>query len=244
MPIFYEKAGTLRLGFSEKPYRDHMTRLWIQMALLALGILLLAFAGSLLFIRRITGPLTELARAANEVDRGELDVRVKVRGRDEVAALGTSFNHMISSLQTYTRRLEEQAMELKRAMNNAMGTINTYGHTTVCQGSLYFTCKAMSDQFTEGKFTAGSKFYWQADTGNAEFILFVGANPYEANYGPPLRVQKITQGIVDGRMKIAVVTSRTARRRSRPRALKKSRSSSRPGGICRPPSSMQSGGRP
>ena len=34
----------------------------------------------------------------------------------------------------------------KRVVNNAMGSINTHGHTTVCQGSLYFTCKAMSDQ--------------------------------------------------------------------------------------------------
>jgi tetrathionate reductase subunit A len=103
----------------------------------------------------------------------------------------------------------------KRVVNNAMGSVNTHGHTTVCQGSLYFTCKAMSDQFTEGKFTGGSKFYWQADTGNAEFILFVGANPYEANYGPPLRVQKITQGIIDGRMKIAVVDPRCSKTAAR-----------------------------
>jgi hypothetical protein len=67
---------------------------------------------------------------------------------------------------------------LKRLANGGLGSNNTHGHTTVCQGSLYFTCKAMSDQFVEGKFTAGSKFYWQADTGNAEFILFVGASPY------------------------------------------------------------------
>jgi len=103
----------------------------------------------------------------------------------------------------------------KRVVNNAMGSVNTHGHTTVCQGSLYFTCKAMSDQFSEGKFTGGSKFYWQADTGNAEFILFVGANPYEANYGPPLRVQKLTQGLVDGRMKIAVVDPRCSKTASR-----------------------------
>jgi tetrathionate reductase subunit A len=104
---------------------------------------------------------------------------------------------------------------LKRLANNALGSVNTHGHTTVCQGSLYFTCKAMSDQFVEGKWTAGSKFYWQADTGNAEFILFVGSNPYEANYGPPLRVQKVTQGIVDGRMKIAVVDPRCSKTAAR-----------------------------
>ncbi len=104
---------------------------------------------------------------------------------------------------------------LKRFVGNALGTVNAHGHTTVCQGSLYFTCKAMSDQFTEGKFTGGSKFYWQADTGNAEFIIFVGANPYEANYGPPLRVQKITEGMIDGRMKIAVIDPRCSKTASR-----------------------------
>ncbi len=100
---------------------------------------------------------------------------------------------------------------IKRFFADGLGTINTHGHTTVCQGSLYFTCKAMSDQFVEGKFTDGSKFYWQADTGNAEFILFVGASPYEANYGPPMRAGKVTQSIVDGGRKIAVVDPRCSK---------------------------------
>lgn len=104
---------------------------------------------------------------------------------------------------------------LKRFANNALGSANTHGHTTVCQGSLYFTCKAMSDQFEEGKWTGGSKFYWQADTGNAEFILFVGASPYEANYGPPLRVQKLTQGLIEGTLRIAVVDPRCSKTAAR-----------------------------
>jgi anaerobic selenocysteine-containing dehydrogenase len=102
-----------------------------------------------------------------------------------------------------------------RFTRDAFGSVNAHGHTTVCQGSLYFTCKAMSDQFEEGRFTGGSKFYWQADTGNAEFILFVGASPYEANYGPPLRVQKLTEGMVDGRLKIAVVDPRCSKTAAR-----------------------------
>ncbi|MGD9972374.1 MAG: molybdopterin-dependent oxidoreductase [Desulfatirhabdiaceae bacterium] len=100
---------------------------------------------------------------------------------------------------------------LKNFFGKSLGTVNTHGHTTVCQGSLYFTGKAMSDQFVEGKWTDGAKFYWQADTGNAEFAIFVGSSPYEANYGPPLRIQKITEGIVDGRMKIVVIDPRCSK---------------------------------
>ena len=73
----------------------------------------------------------------------------------------------------------------------------------------------MSDQFVEGKWSGGSKFYWQADTGNAEFILFVGANPYEANYGPPLRGAKMTTGMAEGRLKIAVADPRCSKTASR-----------------------------
>ncbi len=104
---------------------------------------------------------------------------------------------------------------LKDFFGKAIGTTNTHGHTTVCQGSLYFTGKAMSDQFIEGKWDGGDKFYWQGDTGNAEFVIFVGSNPYEANYGPPLRIQKITEGLVDGRMKIVVVDPRCSKTASR-----------------------------
>lgn len=104
---------------------------------------------------------------------------------------------------------------LRRFAGTAMGSVNTHGHTTVCQGSLYFTCKAMSDQFVEGKWTGGSKFYWQGDTGNAEFILFVGASPYEGNYGPPLRGVKLTDGISNNGMKIAVVDPRCSKTAAR-----------------------------
>ena len=116
----------------------------------------------------------------------------------------------------YWGRLKGGRAELlKRLAGTAMGSANTHGHTTVCQGSLYFTCKAMSDQFVEGKFTDGSKFYWQADTGNAEFIIFVGANPYEANYGPPLRAVKLTEGQLNRGMKIAVVDPRCSKTAAR-----------------------------
>ena len=39
----------------------------------------------------------------------------------------------------------------------------------------------------------------------------MGANLYEANYGPPLRNVKLTQGIVDNGMKIAVVDPRCSK---------------------------------
>jgi len=37
-PIFEGKAGTLRIGFSETPYRQKVLHLWLEMSLLTIGI--------------------------------------------------------------------------------------------------------------------------------------------------------------------------------------------------------------
>ena len=105
-------------------------------------------------------------------------------------------------------RLKAGRAEVYKRLADALGTTNAHGHTTVCQGSLYFTCKAISEQYVEGKFTDGKKFYWQADTANSRFILFVGANLFEANYGPPNRAVRLTGNLVNGRTKIAVADPR------------------------------------
>lgn len=96
----------------------------------------------------------------------------------------------------------------------SFGTVNLHGHTTVCQGSLYFTGKAMSEQLDfdekKGKFdwTGGKKFYWQGDLSGAEFAIFVGSNVYEGGYGPPLRVNRITQAVTEGKLKFVVIDPR------------------------------------
>ncbi len=115
LPIFAGKAGLLRLGVSEKPYRDQVVQLWLQMSGLTLVILLLGLGGSLLFIKRVTGPLAELAKAAEKIDEGNLEVKVAARSHDEVGKLTSAFNHMIRRVKDYTQRLEEKTTELDRA---------------------------------------------------------------------------------------------------------------------------------
>ena len=104
---------------------------------------------------------------------------------------------------------------LRRFISESFGSTNAHGHTTVCQGSLYFGGKAMSEQFTEGKWQKGAKAYWQADVAGSEFVIFVGASPFEANYGPPWRTSAITDGIASGRLKIAVVDPRLSKTASK-----------------------------
>jgi len=105
-------------------------------------------------------------------------------------------------------RLKGGRSDFMKRFGAAYGTTNLHGHTTVCQGSLYFTCKAISEQYLGGSFADGKKFYWQSDLENARFVLFVGANLFEANYGPTNRTVRLTENLVTGFTKIAVVDPR------------------------------------
>ena len=105
-------------------------------------------------------------------------------------------------------RMKGGRTDLYKRFADALGTVNAHGHTTVCQGSLYFTSKAISEQYVDGKFSDGKKFYWQADTENSRFVFFVGANLFEANYGPPNRSIRLTANLANGYTKIAVADPR------------------------------------
>jgi signal transduction histidine kinase len=71
----------------------------------ASGGILLAIIFSLWIAARVSRPVEELARAAEEVASGSWDTRVPVRGNDEVGVLARSFNHMTEELENQRERL-------------------------------------------------------------------------------------------------------------------------------------------
>jgi two-component system response regulator HydG len=154
-PIFEGRAGILRMGFSEEPYRRQVTHLWLDMSGLTLAILLLALGGSLLFLRRIFRPLDSLSEATARIDKGELNVRVPVEGQDELGNLAVSFNHMVARVEEYTQKLEEQTLDLERAHHQtrtfcgivqeigALRTLSEIGRLLIGKFQAILVCKHM-----------------------------------------------------------------------------------------------------
>jgi nitrogen fixation/metabolism regulation signal transduction histidine kinase len=70
----------------------------------AFGILI-TISISMAIAVRVSRPIEELARAAEEVAHGNWEVRVNARGRDEVGTLARSFNHMTAELAAQQERL-------------------------------------------------------------------------------------------------------------------------------------------
>ena len=52
------------------------------------------------------------------------------------------------------------------------------------------------------------KFYWQGDFENVEYILSVGSNLFDANYGPPNRNARLMPRLAQGEVKLTVVDPR------------------------------------
>jgi anaerobic selenocysteine-containing dehydrogenase len=66
----------------------------------------------------------------------------------------------------------------------------------------------MSEQYEYNKFGGGQKFYWQGDFENTEYILSVGSNLFDANYGPSNRNVRLIPRLVEGKTKMTVVDPR------------------------------------
>jgi signal transduction histidine kinase len=79
----------------------------------ALATVTLLFANGIalslgyLLSRSLSGRITELSRAAQEISEGRRDVRVRVAGRDELAELAEVFNRMAAQLERAERQQEQ-----------------------------------------------------------------------------------------------------------------------------------------
>jgi len=71
------------------------------------GLVLLLAAIASLVTRQVVIPVRLARQAAERLAAGNLEERLKVRGEDDLARLGTSFNEMASNLAQKIRQLEE-----------------------------------------------------------------------------------------------------------------------------------------
>ncbi|HEX5720249.1 MAG TPA: HAMP domain-containing protein [Thermoanaerobaculia bacterium] len=134
-----------------------------SLLLLISGILLAVLLPSYLFLsRRWIRPVITLAEAAALVRDGELDVRVSVPGRDEIAVLADSFNQMVDQLATNTAGLKQANVELGRSLgltDTIMGAVR--------EGLFLLT----PDLAIEAKYSAATRqIFGQEDLAGADFL--------------------------------------------------------------------------
>ena len=95
----------------------------VALAGLALVIVVLVIA--LLVTRQVVRPVRVAAETAGQLARGDLAKRIEVRGTDDLARLGQSFNDMAASLQRQFRRLEDLSRLQRRFTSDVSHELRT-----------------------------------------------------------------------------------------------------------------------
>ena len=91
----------------------------------ALPIIIALPIGVFALLHRLLLPVRVTAQAATKASEGDLDVRVDVRGDDEMADLGRAFNAMTSSLQDTISRYDELAKLQQRFVSDVSHELRT-----------------------------------------------------------------------------------------------------------------------
>jgi two-component system sensor histidine kinase BaeS len=92
-------------------------------ALIVVAVAAMAALSAWWIGRRVTTPIDRLREAATAFETGDLDSRVQVRGNDELARLGTSFNAMADALQDQERARRQLIADVAHELGNPVVTM-------------------------------------------------------------------------------------------------------------------------
>jgi len=103
-------SGRLLLLADWQPTRLFVDRLRDRFLTGGLIVFGLALAGGLVFSRRVSRPLRDIATAASDIAGGNLALQLPVRGSAEAVTVATAFNEMSASLRAAHDRLVHDAI--------------------------------------------------------------------------------------------------------------------------------------
>ncbi len=109
-----------------------MADLWELMFKIVMGSILWVLLAALIAVyfisERVIAPLRDISNAAKSFAKGKFDVRVPVKGNDEVAELAETFNNMAESLNNYDNMrntfMSDVSHDLRSPMTSIAGFVD------------------------------------------------------------------------------------------------------------------------
>ncbi|MFP4368132.1 MAG: ATP-binding protein [Candidatus Kapaibacterium sp.] len=115
----HTQLGVLRSSLFLSEINDFITQLNVEIIEVALIVVLISLFGVLLFSKNISRPINQLSQASRKVSTGDFDVKVHLRGHDEIKDLANSFNYMTEKIKDLFVKVTSQKDEL----NTLIGSI-------------------------------------------------------------------------------------------------------------------------
>ena len=94
-----EQAGDIRLGIPVQVINDEAGPILLNSIAVMLASFVLAVLLSIVLARGITGPIEKLTKTADEISKGNLDMEIEIKSKDEIGELSEAFHRMVVSLR-------------------------------------------------------------------------------------------------------------------------------------------------
>lgn len=113
-------------GVTDAAAQDFLAQ--VNRSILLAGIVAAVIALVLGFVlfRQITAPLDALAAASDKIAHGDLTARASVRGEDEIARVGRSFNAMADQLARSEAARRNMLADIAHELRNPIGVIQSH----------------------------------------------------------------------------------------------------------------------
>ncbi|MGH3356231.1 MAG: MtrAB system histidine kinase MtrB [Nocardioidaceae bacterium] len=120
-------GGTYLLFYVFPLTEQQQTISVVRGAMITAGSLLVLLVGAVAYfvIRQVVTPVGLARRIAERLAAGRLEERMQVRGEDDIARLGSSFNQMAASLQRQIHQLEELSRVQRRFVSDVSHELRT-----------------------------------------------------------------------------------------------------------------------
>ena len=117
---------------------------WIILTVAAFGVLLIVFIIFITrFAGRITKPLQDLTKVAEQIDEGNYDCTLEYSGDDEIGILTRTFSRVTGNLRTYIadqNELTRQLMLQKESLSALLDNMPAMSFSKDAETGIYLTC--------------------------------------------------------------------------------------------------------
>ncbi len=136
-PIFSSRnqfLGAIRVSIFRHEAKQLINKLNLEILQIALIMIVLSLLGVLVFARTLTKPINQISLASRKVAQGDFDVKINIKGRDEIYELAQNFNNMTEKLKELFSEVIRQKDELNtiiKAIQDGLVAFDTTGKVLV-----------------------------------------------------------------------------------------------------------------